>query len=76
MEKGEEANLEVPGFYADFCDLLSYASAHGPGFRVDASSVEIVLEPSSFYDQLLVRNLEFFVSFSKKRSDSPCVMDV
>lgn len=44
----------------DFHDLINYASAHGPGFPVDASSVSVVREPSSFFDELAVRFQTFW----------------
>jgi len=75
MESRASLDEEVPGFYADFCDLLSYASAHGPGFQVDANSVEIVKDPASFYDQLVVRERPFLpveLLRGETSSNRPC----
>ena len=52
MESADSAPVEFP---ADFCELLTRASSHGPGFKVDANSVEIVREPSEFFNSLVVR---------------------
>jgi hypothetical protein len=54
MESASFPPAQIP---THFCDLLSRASSHGPGFKVDAKSVEIVREPVDFFNSLVVRDV-------------------
>jgi hypothetical protein len=58
MESTAESSSKPTEINTDFCDFLSYASSHGPGFRVDPNSIEIVRDPSSFFNELMVCKAE------------------
>lgn len=59
-EKSDEKDENNVAFInPDFCDLLEFASNHGPGFPIDPDSVEILKDPSDFYDSLVVRKSSF-----------------
>lgn len=55
MESEEPKQPVVGTENLDFCTLMGYASTHGPGFPVDAASISVIREPSSFFDELAVR---------------------
>lgn len=55
MASTSSQNLDVNSLNPDFSDLIHFASAHGPGFPVDAASISIIRDPEHFFEELVVR---------------------